>query len=77
MPNSGNNNGTAFSISNEPLGLSGASIVSQARHNTISAIRLEPAPSLNARSPPPPQPSPSRGEGATGTLHRGFDLFLS
>jgi hypothetical protein len=47
MPKSGNRSGTAFSISFEPSGLSGANMLSQAKLKIISAIKLIDAPSLN------------------------------
>ena len=48
MPNNGNNSGSVFNIRNEPFGLKGASMLSQARHKKIKVTRLEPAPILSA-----------------------------
>lgn len=47
MPNKGNSNGTVFSMSREPPGFNGASMVSQASANKMSAISEIDAPTLS------------------------------
>jgi hypothetical protein len=44
MPNNGSKRGIAFNISREPEGFNGASVLSQAKHKQISAIKLTEAP---------------------------------